>query len=93
MITRMEKKQKKGFDVLMFVKRTIESYVEVQETDTQGNHSYVVALLCGGVMEDPELYYEQYQIIHADSESEALKKYREINGEQYYKPHVLQIIK
>lgn len=79
--------------MLLNIKRTIETYVDVQETDTRGRHSYVVALLCGGVMEDPELYYEQYQIIHADSESEALKKYREINGEQYYKPHILKIIK
>lgn len=79
--------------MLMLIKRTIESYVEVQETDTRGNKSYVVALLCGGVMEDPELYYENYQIIHADSESEALEKYEKINGQQYYKPYILQIIK
>ena len=79
--------------MLMIVERTIETYVEVQETDTQGKHSYVVALLCGGVMEDPELYYEQYQIIHADSESEALEKYQKINGQQYYHPYILKIIK
>ena len=78
--------------MLKLVKRTIETYVEVQETNTQGKHSYVVALLCGGLMEDPELYYEQYQIIHADSEGEALEKYKELNGQQYYYPHVLEII-
>ena len=61
------------------MKVSIIKEVDAKVTDTKGEHSYVVALCCGGLMEDPEIHYEDYQIIYADSTDEARKKYNEIN--------------
>ena len=48
--------------------------VNAKETNTQGKHTYIVALRSGGLMEDPTYHYSAYQIIRADSESEARRK-------------------
>ena len=58
--------------------------VEAKETDTQGKYTYLVALCCGGLMEDPEFHYHNYQVIKADSEDEARQKYNEINKCSYF---------
>ena len=63
--------------------------VEVKETDTQGKYTYLVALCCGGLMEDPEFHYHDYQVIKADSEDEARQKYNEINKCSYFYGRVL----
>lgn len=64
--------------------------VDVRETDTKGLYSYVVALKCGGIMEDPEIYYTNYQLIKADSEEEAYEKYNKINNCSFYYGCVLK---
>lgn len=58
--------------------------VDVKDTETHGLHAYVVALCCGGVMEDPEFHYHDYQLIHADSPDEARQKYDDLNNCSYY---------
>lgn len=35
-------------------------------------------------MEDPDFHYEDYQIIHANSEDEVVEKYNKINKCSYY---------
>lgn len=59
-------------------------------TDTKGRYVYLVATLIGGVMEHPDFYYENYQIIKADSEYEARKKYDQINNCSYYYGSVIK---
>ena len=66
--------------------------VDAKVTGTKGEHSYLVALCCGGVMEDPEIHYEDYQIIYANSEDEASKKYNEINKCSYFYGSVVRQI-
>lgn len=68
----------------MKVKVRTETNMDVKETNTQGSHAYVVALCCGGVMEDPEFHYHDYQLIRAESKDEAKKKYNELNNCSYY---------
>ena len=58
--------------------------VDAKDTDTKGKYDYLVACLCGGVMEDPNFHYMDYQIIHADSDEDAEKKYNELNRCTYY---------
>ena len=74
------------------MKISIIKEVDAKVTDTKGEHSYVVALCCGGLMEDPEIHYEDYQIIYADSTDEAWKKYNEINKCSYYYGSVIRQI-
>jgi hypothetical protein len=57
---------------------------DVKVRDTQGKHAYIVAMCCGGVMEDPEIHYEDYQLIRADSEDEARRAYDFLNDCTYY---------
>ena len=47
-------------------------------------HHYRVATLCGGIMERPDYYYENEQIITAMSEQEAEDKYNKKNKCSYY---------
>ena len=54
--------------------------VDAAEKNTEGKHAYVVALCCGGLMEDPEIHYEDYQIIRANTPEEAKQKYDKINN-------------
>ena len=63
-----------------------------KDTDTKGKYTYIVALLCGGVMEDPDFHYENYQIIRANSSREAADKYNQLNGCYYYYGSVVMMI-
>lgn len=74
------------------MKVSIIKEVDANVTNTKGEHSYVVALCCGGLMEDPEIHYEDYQIIDANSEDEARKKYNEINKCSYFYGKVIRQI-
>lgn len=67
-----------------------EFYSDYKDTDTEGKHSYVVALCSGGVMEDVELHYSDYQIIHANTKREAEAKYNEINRCSYFYGKVMK---
>ena len=68
----------------MKITYTTEVTVDAEDTSTQGNNTYLVALCCGGLMEDPEFHYHKYQIIRADSEDEARNKYNELNNCNYF---------
>lgn len=59
-------------------------WTDAKHTNTKGKHVYLVALVCGGIMEDPNIHYEDYQIIYADSEQEAKEKYNKLNHCTYY---------
>ena len=63
--------------------------VDAKDTDTQGEHTYIVALRCGGLMEDPEIHYHDYQIIRADSRVEAVYKYNVLNNCNYFNGNVM----
>ena len=75
------------------MKVNITTEIEVKESNTQGKHTYVVALCCGGLMEDPEIHYEDYQVVRADSAEEARKKYNEINNCSYFYGSVISQVK
>ena len=64
--------------------------VEAKETDTIGSKRYLVATRCGGIMEDPEIHYTNYQIINANSEKEAVSKYNDINDCSFYYGEVIK---
>lgn len=66
--------------------------VDAEETNTEGTNTYLVALECGGIMEDPEVHYHNYQIIRADSENEAVEKYNKINKCNYFYGHVMGLL-
>ncbi len=51
------------------------------------SQKHVVALLTGGVPEQPEFAYEDYQIIEADNDKEAEDIYNQINECEYYYGH------
>lgn len=71
------------------MKFTIPIEVDVKVRDTEGEHAYIVALCCGGVMEDLEFHYHNYQLIRADSADEARRKYNKLNNCSYYYGHVM----
>lgn len=60
-----------------------------REKEDGKEHRYEVAMLCGGVMEDPNFHYENRQIITAKSEKEAKEKYDRLNNCSYYYGEVL----
>lgn len=64
--------------------------IKIDTDFTKGKNKYLVALQCGGLMEDPEFHLENYQVICADSEEEAVKKYNEINQCNFYYGKVVQ---
>lgn len=66
--------------------------IDAKDTNTVGKHSYLVATQCGGLMEDPEIWYTDYQIIHADTAKDAKKKYDEINNCSYFYGKVLRLL-
>lgn len=74
------------------MKMTVPIDVEVKVRDTKGEHAYVVALCCGGIMEDPEIHYENYQLIRADSAEEARRTYNFLNDCSYYYGSVIKQI-
>lgn len=47
-------------------------------------HKYLVALACGGVMEQPHITYQGYQLIDADDPDEATDIYNAINECTYF---------
>lgn len=50
--------------------------IEDEEVEKVGTiKKYLVATECGGLMEMPEIYYEKYDIIEAESPKEAEEKY------------------
>lgn len=63
---------------------------EAKDTNTEGKYAYLVALCVGGIMERPEITYEDPQIIYADSEYEAKNKYDELNRCSYFYGSVLR---
>lgn len=67
--------------------------IDAKEMLTEGKHRYLVAQLCGGIMEDPDIYHRNFQIIRADSEIEAKSKYDEINNCRYYYGNVIRKIR
>ncbi len=69
----------------LFYKSRIDKY----EKEDGREHSYRVAVICGGIMEDPNLHYEDEQIITAKSEKEAEGKYNKLNNCNYYYSKVL----
>lgn len=71
----------------------IKKTVDAKQTNTYGKYTYVVALRCGGLMEDPDFHYKDYQIIRADSEDEARKKYNQLNNCSFYYGYVIKQIK
>lgn len=68
----------------------LEQEIYVEDTNTTGTHEYVVALVVGGLMENPNFEYEDYQIIRADDEEEAVKKYNELNNCFYFYGKVIK---
>lgn len=65
---------------------------EVEETETCGQYSYVVALAAGGEMGAPEFHYHNFQLIRADSKKEAKEKYDRLNKCSYYYGRVMGIV-
>ena len=63
--------------------------ITAQEKISFGEHAYLVALRCGGVMEDPDFHHEFFQIIRADSPEEAERTYDIINNSSYYYGQVI----
>ena len=63
--------------------------VEAEEMDTTGEHSYLVGTLCGGLMECPDRYITDHQVIKADTKDEARDKYNKINKCSFYYGHVI----
>jgi hypothetical protein len=45
---------------------------------------------CGGIMEDPDIHYEKYQLIRAESAKEAVEKYNKLNNCNYYYGKVIE---
>lgn len=72
------------------MKVELSTEVDVRETNTQGSHSYIVALKSGGIMEDPTIRYSDYQLINAESETEACEKYNTINNCNFYYGYVVK---
>lgn len=55
--------------------------------------TYLVALCVGGVMENSDVSYKNYQLIDAENEEDARKKYNEINGCSYFYGKTLALVK
>ena len=47
-------------------------------------NKYLIALGVGGIMEMPEITYSDFQIIEAETENEAVKKYNKINNCSFF---------
>lgn len=44
----------------------------------------LIATMCGGIMESPDIYYTNYQIITANTSEEACEIYNKKNNCNYY---------
>lgn len=71
------------------MKLTIPIEVEVGGPYGSGEHAYIVAECQGGLMEDPEFHYHNYQLIRADSKDEAMRTYDFINDCSYFRGVVM----
>ena len=74
------------------MKRNIQIEIDAKEINTIGKNKYLVALACGGLMEDPEIWYTDYQIISANSEEEAREIYNKLNNCTFFFGTVLEKI-
>lgn len=54
-------------------------------------NKYLIAILCCGTETDGDEYYNFPELIEAESKEEALEKYNQKVGEQYYKPKILSV--
>lgn len=70
----------------------VKNPVMATDTNTTGKHAYLVALLCGGLMEDPNFHHEDFQVIYADSPECAKKSYEELNNCEFYHGDVIGCI-
>lgn len=73
------------YDLLINANTTLNA----TDTDTTGKYTYVVALRLGGMTGEPDVRHEDYQLIRADSEKEAVEKYNELNKCTYYYGEVI----
>lgn len=86
-------KSKKERDVYFLFAVTSLMARMAEEHEEDGKlHQYEVALCCGGVMEDPNIHYEDHQIIEAHSRAEAKETYDKRNNCSYYYGEVLRQI-
>ncbi len=53
---------------------------------------FVVALECGGIMEDPDFYYKDRQVIYAHNAQEACEIYNDRNNCNYYYGKVIGVV-
>jgi len=74
----------------MLITTYIKTTIDVTDTATTGKYTYIVALRLGGMTGDPDVRYEDYQFIRADSTQEALEKYNKRNNCTYYYGEVIK---
>ena len=53
--------------------------------------NYIVALSAGGIMESPEIYHDDFQIINAQNETLAIETYNKKNDCHYFYGDVVAI--
>lgn len=56
-------------------------------------NKYLIAILCCGIETDGDEYYNFPELIEAENEKEALEKYNQKVGDQYYRPVILSEFK
>lgn len=80
-----EEEDNKFYKSLFLVSALFHMAQEKEKEKEDGKeHKYEVAMLCGGIMEDPDFHYEDCQIITAKSEKEVKEKYDKLNNCSYY---------
>ena len=75
--------EKAGYD------KALQKLYELMGGEDSRLHRFKVGLCCGGVMEDPDIHYEDIQIIEATTPEEAKEHYDKINNCNYYYGEVL----
>lgn len=55
---------------------------------------YIIALRCGGLMEDPKTHYEYHQFIRAESIAAAVALYDKLNDNEdaYFKSECIAVL-
>lgn len=56
-------------------------------------NKYLIAILYCGIETDGDEYYISPELVDAENEKEALEKYNDKIGYQYYKPQILSVFK
>lgn len=69
--------------------KVLQKLYELMNGEDSKLHRFKVGLCCGGIMEDPDIHYENIQIIEAATPEEAKKHYDEVNNCNYYYGEVL----